>query len=443
MAVLSRRNFGSVQLLRVDSNPNGVIAPAGSLATLITNGATYRSADGAGAWQLVTQNSPLVPPALVSSFPGSGAQGAQGDRGAQGAQGVQGYKGQKGPQGAQGSSGAQGGGSVGSQGAQGPQGAQGSQGLAGSAGQTGNQGHQGASSRGAQGSQGAQGSTGASPQGAQGSTGPQGAQGATGQNSAQGAQGTQGTTGAQGSQGVQGSTGNGTQGSQGAQGSSGASGPAGTQGNQGAQGSLGMGAQGAQGAQGSQGTASVVSGAQGSSGSAASGLVLIQSQVVTGSPVQSITFSGLDGNTHKSYFLVYRIYISNAGGSQYPVVLRPNNLTSNQTCTLFYSAQNSTAQYSNGTMNGLTSGGGGCPNGGEAFGIVDIMADSSKPRYFNYTVSGWASAASVPFIYTGVQRWNESSTNLTSLVLYCQDLSAAAATAIGSGSAFHLYRYEV
>ena len=37
MAVISRRSFQNIELLLVDSNPNGVSAPVGSLATLKTN----------------------------------------------------------------------------------------------------------------------------------------------------------------------------------------------------------------------------------------------------------------------------------------------------------------------------------------------------------------------------------------------------------------------
>jgi hypothetical protein len=98
-------------------------------------------------------------------------------------------------------------------------------------------------------------------------------------------------------------------------------------GSQGAQGAIVVGAQGVQGSQGVQGTASGVQGTTGGSGTPSAGLVLVQSQYVTGSAVSSLTFDNLDGDTHKNYLLISRIYLPSgvgAGGATLTVTLRPN-----------------------------------------------------------------------------------------------------------------------
>lgn len=189
MAVLSRRAFGSVELLRVDSNPNGTSAPTGSLATLTTNGAVYKNIGGT-SWQLVTSFTPLSNNGAGGATGGSGARGAQGVQGSTGHQGFTGHVGHQGHQGNSGDKGSQGHpGTPGSQGPAGSQGSQGTQGHTGHAGAVGIQG--GAGPQGSAGSQGAQGTNAGA--GAQGNVGPQGTQGF------QGAQGSAGPQGAQGS----------------------------------------------------------------------------------------------------------------------------------------------------------------------------------------------------------------------------------------------------
>ena len=204
MAILSRRNLGSVEVLRVNSNPNGVVSSTVKSLAKHINGNVYEC-QGGTSWILLQTFSNVKPSASsVIIGDGSGPQGAQGPQGSQGSQG---------PQGSQGAQG--------HQGFQGPQGSKGAQGALGAQGFNGSQGPQG--SQGLQGPQGAQAAKGAQgPQGSQGSQGSQGASGANGTQGIQGNSGTQGSQGSQGSQGVQGSQGN--QGTQGSQGSSAAAG---------------------------------------------------------------------------------------------------------------------------------------------------------------------------------------------------------------------------
>ena len=154
MAVLTRRSFGTIEFLRVNSDPAGdVTSPAGSLAVDVLTKIVYRSSGGTSWSQLLS----------------SGAQTAGGGQGTQGAQGAQGYAGFSGARGTQGETGAQGiTGHVGDQGmsSMGAQGSAGSIGAQGSAGSQGQQGDPGIVTDGAQGAQGNPGANG--PAGAAG-----------------------------------------------------------------------------------------------------------------------------------------------------------------------------------------------------------------------------------------------------------------------------------
>ena len=136
MAILSRRNFNNIEILKV-SSLSGVTTLPGSLAKLSSSGAVYKTLNGS-TWSLLASQS------------GSGPTGAQGSQGNTGPQGAAGSQGPQGAQGAQGPQGAQG--SQGSQGLEGPQGTQGLEGPQGPQGSQGDQGNQGV--QGAQGSQG-------------------------------------------------------------------------------------------------------------------------------------------------------------------------------------------------------------------------------------------------------------------------------------------------
>jgi hypothetical protein len=500
MAVLFRRNFKNIELLRVDSNPNGVAALGGSLATLSTNGAVYKNVGGT-TWQLVTEASPLTMAPVISST-GGGAQGAQGAPGAVGLQGLQGYQGIQGIDGSAGSQGAQGdpgagpqgnAGAQGLQGGQGNAGAQGAQGGIGSQGDTGRgaQGHQGfvgaqgadaapgaqgftgvvgaqgnpgedgvAGSQGPQGGRGPQGSTGTNPTGATGAQGTQGNSGADGIGSqgAQGptgAQGAAGVAGADGAQGTQGSPGSGLTGPQGVQGVNsivaGPAGPQGLQGSQGPQGSTGLGGAqgyfvpGAQGSQGPQGSTGL-GGAQGLQGnvggSAGSALVLVQSQTVSGAAVQSVTFSGLNGDSDRFYLLKIKLKKGTSSNTSY--YLRPNSVTTNLSSQMFavYRANDGTGGQSNGPDSTIYIGGTSWASGTWDFNAY-ISAEKTVPRLFNIRHDKWANngtgAGQTQLAMSSITgRWNETTTNMTSLQIY-----ASVASGIAVGSEFHLYKIIV
>ena len=183
MAILTRKYFNGIEILRVNSAPDGVSSPVGSLAVDVLTNTKYRS-QGGGTWSIInlseiTLNSPIrahsnnhvrgtsdelnadlldidfVPTSYTRTSSGTGVanvnsvehltahlkgidnalQGVQGGvQGAQGTQGAQGATGDRGTQGVQGAQGATGTGTQGTQGVQGAQGAQGASGGGGGGG---------------------------------------------------------------------------------------------------------------------------------------------------------------------------------------------------------------------------------------------------------------------------------------------------------------------
>lgn len=448
MAVLSRRNFGTIELLRVDSNPNGSIsAPDGSLAVVSSTGAVYKNTTGTTWSQVISNTSSGGVPGAQGAQGPAGLDGFAGQRGAQGSAGAQGNAGSPGAQGdfSAGMSGPQGGtGSAGSSGAMGAQGDQGSQGL---------QGNDGSFSppeemKGDAGSQGAQGSSGQpGPDGAQGAGGPQGAQGVQG-SSLQGQQGAAGTSGPAGAQGNSGTGATGTNGSAGAQG---AQGSAGSKGLTGSTGSAGSGAQGAQGSSGATGIAGS-QGAQGTAGSSAgSALVLVASNIVSAAAVTTVTFSGLNGDVDKIYLLKARIQRPSSNPlTSYVYYLKPNG-TFPATMTSVYTTAGygqsgglNSATYA-GTLSGTSTPG----HNGTSFCGLDqnddfsiheawIYAEKTRARlflntYFRHYVNSSNQYSITLTSQTG--RWSDTSTNLTSLVIQCDQSSG-----IDVGSEFYLYK---
>lgn len=59
MAVLSRVNYGAIELLQVDSDPNGTSSLTNSLAILTTDNSVYKNAGGT-TWVLLAQNSTTI-----------------------------------------------------------------------------------------------------------------------------------------------------------------------------------------------------------------------------------------------------------------------------------------------------------------------------------------------------------------------------------------------
>lgn len=456
MAVLSRRSFGTIELLRVDLNPNGSISALdGSLAVVSSTGAVYKNTGGT-AWSQVISN--------TSTGGAPGAQGAQGPAGFAGFAGQRGVQGSSGIQGSSGSPGAQGDFSAGFDGPQGGAGSAGSSGATGAQGDQGSQGPQGNDGsfsppeemKGDSGAQGAQGSNGQpGPSGAQGLDGPQGAQGTQGSS----LQGQQGEAGAAGPTGAQGNSGAGAVGSTGSAGPQGAQGSAGSKGLTGPTGSAGSGAQGAQGSSGATGIAGS-QGAQGTAGSSSgSALVLVASNIVSAAATTTVTFSGLNGDVDKIYLLKARFQRPSGNAlTNYAYYLKPNDTFPASMTTIYTTAGYgpgagglSSPVYA-GTLSGTSTPG----NNGTSFSGLDtnddfavheawIYAEKTRARLIINTnfrhfidttgASGRGAGQYTITLTSQMSRWADTSTNLTSLVI-----QADRSNGIDIGSEFYLYK---
>jgi hypothetical protein len=177
-------------------------------------------------------------------------------------------------------------------------------------------------------------------------------------------------------------------------------------------------------------------------GSGGSALVLIQSQIVTGANVQSITFSGLDGDSDRLYLLKGKLIKGGgANGTVYNYTLRPNNQTTNIAWQQFFPYRDSSGANGIAVSTDTT-----VYLGGSSYATADwnlvihICAEKSVPRLFNIRSDRYTTNSTVVQYGLGrySARWNETSTNLTSLVIYCDQ-----AGGIGVGSDFHLYKIIV
>lgn len=370
-------------------------------------------------------------PQGYSGFPGddgsiSPPEIMRGDRGPQGAQGSDGqskmgYQGSAGPPGHVGNPGAD---IEGPQGVGGPTGEKGAQGHPGSVGARGPQGAQGAAgasdySQGYPGPQGYRGFQGAD--GVQGSQGPQGIAGLVGVQGLQGPQGSPGAGGYQGNMGPQGIQG--SQGFPGLQGYMGDPGPQGPQGQQGLQGARG--AQGARGPQGAQG-----------SGSANEDFILVETQSVTTTPIQQITFSGLDGNLDKIYLLKCKAKIAGPSSTtSYTAYLKPNDSLTG--LSGFHSVAYAST-YGNGIYTSSPPFIWGWP--GSEVNVAMILYASSgsslAQRVFTFDVWGYSTSVSGIYLSNGMMFWDNTSTNITSIVI-----DGNVTGMFDVGSEFSLYKH--
>jgi len=74
--------------------------------------------------------------------------------------------------------------------------------------------------------------------------------------------------------------------------------------------------------------------------------------------------------------------------------------------------------------------------------ITDILAPTGKPRFIRSNYSWYSSGIAALVDTEEVTRWSDTTTNITSLVIY-GDISNVSQAVIGVNSEFHLYRYEV
>lgn len=162
----------------------------------------------------------------------------------------------------------------------------------------------------------------------------------------------------------------------------------------------------------------------------ASGLTLVENKVVTAAST-TLTFSGLDGDTDRSYLLVYNILAAASGGLY---EFRPNGVTTNLTETTYRSNGGGSAVD---TPAAWYLGPSSVPANGYLTGFLNFKAAKSihsVARTRTMSIQG-ISNANTREIFQGGGLWNESATNLTSI-----DIFSATALQIADGSNVALYK---
>lgn len=167
-----------------------------------------------------------------------------------------------------------------------------------------------------------------------------------------------------------------------------------------------------------------------SAGAGSGGLTLVEQKNIT-SAAQDSTFSGLDGDNDGIYYLIGRI--KNASGSTCAYTLQPNGISTNQ-ASIRQFAHNSGGgvdQTSNlrlaETETGVTIA------GSWNFNPLKVQNSVALQRFYWGQYTGF-SATVVNGQVSG--RWNETSTNVTSLVVHADNSNC-----IGDGSTLGLYKY--
>lgn len=164
------------------------------------------------------------------------------------------------------------------------------------------------------------------------------------------------------------------------------------------------------------------------------GLILIEKQTIT-SAVTDVTFSGLDGDTDKVYLLMGRIIVP-SGGSNPVFTWQPNGITTNQSSQRMYANGGATAadQTSNlWLLDGIVA-----TTVSFSVTIHASKVENSVAMIRNHfgTFQAIYGAGTIA-VGTVSGQWNETSTNITSIVVH-----SSVASKIGNGSTIALYRLE-
>lgn len=234
-----------------------------------------------------------------------------------------------------------------------------------------------------------------------------------------------GATGPQGATGIQGVTGpgGGSAGATGVQGVTGAQGQTGLQGTTGVQGVTGLqGATGIQGVTGLQGQ----TGLQGVTGTGSGGALQWLQTITLGADAQDIPINTLDGDVDMEYLIEVSFMKGAAGLVTY--TLRPNNLTTNLTSVYNLIGSGVTNQatwqiHNSGSAIGTT------------LGItIWVKAKTGFQRQMN-PMENIEFGAGATFLAIGAGTWDETLTNITSLVLH-----ASVAAGFKAGTIVRVFR---
>ena len=164
---------------------------------------------------------------------------------------------------------------------------------------------------------------------------------------------------------------------------------------------------------------------------------LVQTQTVSGGAVQTVTFSGLDGNTDIRYFLFGRTRSAGASGT---IVLRPNGAASTfSSRALIFDGTTTVIAATNTT--GLLMYREVTPGGNQGTFQFVLHAEVTTSPAFNrhgygqFQVRSESAAAANGGTTAG--EWDETTTNITSL-----DIRHSAAGGIDNNSVFSLFRLK-
>lgn len=159
----------------------------------------------------------------------------------------------------------------------------------------------------------------------------------------------------------------------------------------------------------------------------------LEFQEVTGAAVTSVTFSGLDGNVDREYFLRWKI-INDAAFTTFE--FRPNAATtelSTRRVTALATDTVSTDQVTVLRIQGIES-------GDQATGQLIFEAVTGDIRYFSsfgVETNQGSPLGSDPQLEWNAGFWSNTATNLTSI-----ELNASNASAYGVGSKFALFAVD-
>lgn len=162
-------------------------------------------------------------------------------------------------------------------------------------------------------------------------------------------------------------------------------------------------------------------------------LTLVEHKLIT-SAVQTVTFSGLAGDTDKLYMLI----ISMKAGAAIPVMtVRPNGVSTNQ---YGQTANWNGAAASAGAITELRLASAPA-NAGEVFGLmligsVKVRNAVARIRHFLSWSGDELTDGTVANYQHSYSVWNETATEITSL-----DVRASVASGIGDGSTLTLYKF--
>lgn len=171
-------------------------------------------------------------------------------------------------------------------------------------------------------------------------------------------------------------------------------------------------------------------GALGLTGSTPGMLELVENHDFAGAAT-SYTFSGLDGDTDEVYVLAFRV--KKAVAAAMNLEIQPNAATTNQVSSGFFAGAGGTSGVLNNATMRVTEDG-DATSGNVSEGVVIINAKTGMVRTAR---CNWVVATASPAVFSAdfASVWNETATNITSLVFIANQ-----ANGIGAGSYARLYR---